>query len=628
MRIKLLQFIVLSLLPLGIKAQCFGFYLDKYLGCTPLDVIATDTSGAVSGVTFRFDTSLPFVDIENGVSTHTYLTEGNFQVVQRGTFPCGGVTSTKTSPPKTVVVKPIPAPKLQAFPCADKNALIVASDPQYDVYNLSLNAGAVISVLKGKTAVWQLNGVNSSTLDVQGLYTDANCGGKGTLLVNSYDNLIPAVVKELKVLNPAEIALSFETVKDQLYEISMKSGTSDTYSKLDTLENVNGLQTFTAKNLTTENTSYCFKIRTFDYCGLKEITTAEYCSIKLSSVVRNQANDVSWNADPAFQANSYELKINNQISTDFPSRTSAIAYTDINVVCGTQYCYQVTGNYADGVASVSNLKCLNAISNAIPPAVSEILATVNGNVVALNWPTASATNYTLSFSVDKSAFSTLGVVSANSFSDVQNNPSNGYLCYKVAYLNNCGNSSPESSEVCPVFLSGRVNDAASRRVAWQPYVGWAEGVKEYLVEKLDETGKPYFSVSVGNVLEYLDKGLDTLEQVITYRIQAISNSGRVSYSNTWNAEQKGAFYLPNAFTPNGDGLNDEFHADGLFIKEFKIEIWNRFGEGVFAGTSFRQGWDGKVNGQIAPVDTYMYKVEATDKLGVSYKRTGTLQLLK
>ena len=612
------------------KAQCFGFYLDKYIGCAPLEVTAKDTSGAKSGVSFRFDTNLPNepIDATTKTKTHLYSSEGVFKVIQGGNFPCGGVNYYKESPPKTVIVKPIPAPKLQAFPCADKKVLLVASDPQYDTYNVSENAGTPISVLKGKTAVWQLAGVNSTTLDVQGLYTDANCGGKGTLSVNPYDNLIPAVVKELKVLNTTEIALAFEAVKDQLYEISIKSGTSGMYTKLDTLENVNGLQTFTAKNLTTENNTYCLKIRTFDYCGLKEATTAEYCSIKLSGAVQNQANDLSWNADPAFQSSDYQLKINNQISTDFSSRSSSIAYTDVNVVCGTQYCYQITGNYADGVASISNPKCLNAISNAIPPAVSEILSTVNANIVALNWPAASATNYTLSFSVNKSVFSILGTTSSTYFSDLQNNPSNGSLCYKVAYLNNCGNSSPQSVETCPVFLAGKINDATSRRVTWEPYVGWTEGVKEYLVEKLDETGKPYFSMNVGNVLEYLDKGLDTLEQVITYRIQAISNSGRLSNSNLWKAEQKGAFYLPNAFTPNGDGLNDEFHADGLFIKEFKLEIWNRFGEGVFAGTSFRQGWDGKVNGQAAPIDTYMYKIEATDKLGVTYKRTGTLQLLK
>ena len=610
---------------MGIKAQCYGFYIDKYLGCAPLDITATDTSGASSGnpIRFQFDTNLPFED----KNTHTYLSEGTFKVIQRGNFSCGGVTGSKESPPKTVVVKPIPIPKLQAFPCADKKALIVASDPQYDVYNVSENSGAPISVLKGKMAVWQLTG-SSSTLDVQGLYTDANCGGKANLVVNSYDNLIPSIAKELKVVSASEITFLFEAVKDQLYEISMKLGTSGTYTKIDTLKNVNGLQTFTAKNLNTESNSYCFKIRTFDYCGLKEATTADYCSIKLSGTVQNEANNLSWNADPAFQSNNYQLNINNQNSNDFVNRSSVISYKDINIICGTQYCYQITGNYSDGVASISNLKCLNAISNAIPPAVSEVLSTVNANIVALNWSTASAMNYTVSFSVNKSGFSILGTSTSPDFSDFQNNPSQGYLCYKIAYLNNCGNSSPQSVQTCPVFLTGKVNDATSRRVTWEPYVGWAEGVKEYLVEKLDETGKPYFSVNVGNVLEYIDKGLDTLEQVITYRVQAISTSDRISYSNLWQAEQKGAFYLPNAFTPNGDGLNDEFHAEGLFIKEFKMEIWNRFGEGVFAGTSFRQGWDGKVNGKVAPVDTYMYKVEATDKLGINYKRTGTLQLLK
>ena len=155
-----------------------------------------------------------------------------------------------------------------------------------------------------------------------------------------------------------------------------------------------------------------------------------------------------------------------------------------------------------------------------------------------------------------------------------------------------------------------------------------DGVKEYIVEKIDENGNPYSTINVGNSLEYVDKGLDTLEQVINFRIKVVSNSGKISFSNVWKALQKGNFNMPNAFTPNGDGLNDTFHAEGLFITEFNLEIWNRNGEGVFATKSFRQGWDGKVNGQNAPVDTYMYKVQATDKEGNTYKRNGTLQLIK
>ena len=86
--------------------------------------------------------------------------------------------------------------------------------------------------------------------------------------------------------------------------------------------------------------------------------------------------------------------------------------------------------------------------------------------------------------------------------------------------------------------------------------------------------------------------------------------------------------MPNAFTPNGDGLNDICHAEGLFIKDFSLEIWDRNGAGVFATKTFNQGWDGKINGLPAPPDAYMYRAEAVDKLGFVYKLSGTIQLIK
>jgi gliding motility-associated-like protein len=68
--------------------------------------------------------------------------------------------------------------------------------------------------------------------------------------------------------------------------------------------------------------------------------------------------------------------------------------------------------------------------------------------------------------------------------------------------------------------------------------------------------------------------------------------------------------VPDAFTPNDDGLNDEFKVvtsqEGIIT--FSMLVYNRWGEMVFESSDVHHGWDGKVNGRNAPPDTYVWKI--------------------
>lgn len=70
-------------------------------------------------------------------------------------------------------------------------------------------------------------------------------------------------------------------------------------------------------------------------------------------------------------------------------------------------------------------------------------------------------------------------------------------------------------------------------------------------------------------------------------------------------------YVPNSFTPDGDGLNDIFKAVGLNIKNFKMQIYNRYGNLVFESYSLNDGWNGGANGYYYPNDIYNYIIEYT-----------------
>ncbi len=66
--------------------------------------------------------------------------------------------------------------------------------------------------------------------------------------------------------------------------------------------------------------------------------------------------------------------------------------------------------------------------------------------------------------------------------------------------------------------------------------------------------------------------------------------------------------LPNAFTPNGDSSNDSFSLVGKNVELVSITIYSRWGQAVYNGT---QPWDGRVDGQDAPSDVYMYSAEVS-----------------
>ena len=90
-------------------------------------------------------------------------------------------------------------------------------------------------------------------------------------------------------------------------------------------------------------------------------------------------------------------------------------------------------------------------------------------------------------------------------------------------------------------------------------------------------------------------------------------------------------HIPNAFTPNGDGLNDDFRILGVppeHITRFNIQIFNRWGQLVFSSSNILESWDGKLNGSFCEPGVYSWVIyyELNNKTRVSNK--GTLTLLR
>jgi gliding motility-associated-like protein len=88
-------------------------------------------------------------------------------------------------------------------------------------------------------------------------------------------------------------------------------------------------------------------------------------------------------------------------------------------------------------------------------------------------------------------------------------------------------------------------------------------------------------------------------------------------------------FVPTAFTPNGDGVNDMFRPIGVGIKNIEyFRVYNRWGELVFSTTVNGQGWDGKISGTPQATNAFVWIVKGIDYLGKPFVKKGVVTLIR
>jgi gliding motility-associated-like protein len=88
-----------------------------------------------------------------------------------------------------------------------------------------------------------------------------------------------------------------------------------------------------------------------------------------------------------------------------------------------------------------------------------------------------------------------------------------------------------------------------------------------------------------------------------------------------------SFYVPNAITPNNDGINDVFRGYGTYLTSYEMWIYNRWGDMVFHTNSYEDAWDGSINSTVQN-DTYIYKIIVKDYAEVAYNYYGSVNVIK
>lgn len=122
----------------------------------------------------------------------------------------------------------------------------------------------------------------------------------------------------------------------------------------------------------------------------------------------------------------------------------------------------------------------------------------------------------------------------------------------------------------------------------------------------------------------------TFTEAGTYRVKlTVSNSDNCMDSTSVNIKiVESKIEVPRVFTPNGDGINEEFRVAYKSIVEFRCWVYNRWQQKIYFWTDPQKGWDGKINGRPASEGAYFYVIEAVGSDGEKYNLKGNINLLR
>ncbi|MCF8226524.1 MAG: gliding motility-associated C-terminal domain-containing protein [Bacteroidales bacterium] len=217
-----------------------------------------------------------------------------------------------------------------------------------------------------------------------------------------------------------------------------------------------------------------------------------------------------------------------------------------------------------------------------------------------------------------------------------------YFYYRVEALNSCSQPVATSNFGNNILLRGQLDENNSDIVhlQWNPYVGFYGGIGEYRIYRQNEYGEFDLISSIRQETVAFSEniapiGQQNMEGEIRYYIEAIEADVNpygvrgVSKSNQIRVQVETDIILPNAFTPNGDDLNERFAPIIDFKpKDYKMFIFDRSGKMLFYSVNPLEGWDGSVNGKSrAPEGIYVYHIEFMSYNGVRKVRTGNVVLI-
>lgn len=221
--------------------------------------------------------------------------------------------------------------------------------------------------------------------------------------------------------------------------------------------------------------------------------------------------------------------------------------------------------------------------------------------------------------------------------DPRANVHHGSYTYRIRVEDNCGNSSVPGPLASSIFLQAAWHNRVVE-LNWNRYREWEEGIAEQWLQRkgADEGAFSTLAKQNGSALSFRDtSAFLSQEAPFLYRLIAIRNSEDKrdsSYSQELLVVPPTTIFVPNAFTPNNDGINDVFRPRGVALDTsegaYELKIFNRWGQLIYKGTKLDIGWNGRFKGPLCEAGLYIYRIECRELSGRELFLSGGVYLLR
>jgi gliding motility-associated-like protein len=393
--------------------------------------------------------------------------------------------------------------------------------------------------------------------------------------------------------------------------------------------------TYNDSNINTYRQSYYYRITPIDTCrNLGATFSVTHKSIQLTAVAGNQDVLLHWTKYLGWKILKYNIYRDGKIIGT--ANKDSIRFQDTLATCTNTYHYKVE-SVADSsvfIAALSNEDSARPVDHIAPDKVYIRSASVDvpGGRVIVSWDSVKAFDVKNYYIYRKTALDGRLILLDSTdktfyYEDLSH--IKGPDCYYVFAHDHCGNISAGSNRACLIILKG-FNEKDKDNLSWNAYGDWPDGVKGYNIHR-NEDLKGWTQIQAYNQpLNYTDIRLDNGVVDYCYQVEAVENPGghnANAFSTVICLHQDPYVYVPDAFSPHTTlGINDSFGPKGMFIKNYTMDIFNRWGEQVFH-TDQSGKWDGTFKGELAPENVYMYFIKVEGYNGTIYNYKGNLILL-
>jgi gliding motility-associated-like protein len=221
-------------------------------------------------------------------------------------------------------------------------------------------------------------------------------------------------------------------------------------------------------------------------------------------------------------------------------------------------------------------------------------------------------------------------INDTSFLDTSVDVQSKSYCYLILVQNQCGLSSPNGNTGCTILLKGQ-SIPFEHHLNWNAYKVWTNGVDNYQIIRHDPaTPDAVIGINPGSSLNYVDSKLNYDQGIYWYHVvatEAPGGNGAKSVSNEIRLVQSPLLHVPNAFTPNNDSINDIWATVPVFVKDYHLKIYNRWGQFIWETSNKHENWKGIYHSDSPFNNVYIWQVEYTGWDNSTFYRTGYLTVL-